>query len=147
MKTVCSDKNCQETQSINMCPVKPPMDMQSREPAMKQSTWKFNQDDKNCQSTKSIKSVCDGKNCKSTQCVHMQTAMKSCNKQLPKPSVPYKYTGLCSDKNCQSTRCYKKKSPMRPMCGNDMNCQYPVYAAIDAIKSYAVSAKDCLKPD
>ena len=25
--TVCSDKNCQETQSINMQPVKPSMDM------------------------------------------------------------------------------------------------------------------------
>ena len=30
---------------------------------------------------------------------------------------------MCSDKNCQSTRCYKKKSPIRPMCGDDKNCQ------------------------
>ena len=36
--SVCSDKNCQETQSINIWPMKPPMDMWSREPAMKQST-------------------------------------------------------------------------------------------------------------
>ena len=54
-ESVCCDKNHQ----VNMWPVKPEMDMWSREPAMKQPTYKFNQDDKNCQSTKSIESVYD----------------------------------------------------------------------------------------
>ena len=32
--TVCSDKKCQETQSINMWPVKPSMHMQLLKPAV-----------------------------------------------------------------------------------------------------------------
>ena len=39
---------------------------------------------------------------------------------------------LCKDKNCQSTRCFKKatrcfniKIPMKPIYGDDKNCQSP----------------------
>ena len=69
---VCSEKNCQDTKFKQ--PVKPAMDMQSREPEM-QSSFKM------------------------------------------------KHVTLCSDMNCQSTRCYKKKCPVRPVYGNDKNCQ------------------------
>ena len=40
-ESVCFDKNCQETQNINMQPVKPSMDMWSKEPAIQlQSSFK-----------------------------------------------------------------------------------------------------------
>ena len=74
-----------------------------------------------------VKFVCSEKNGQETKFIHMwplkPEMKKSSNMQLPKPAVQYNYTGLCNDKNCQSTRCYKKKSPMRPMCGDDKNCQ------------------------
>ena len=38
-------------------------------------------------------------------------------------SFKKKHVPLCKDKNCQSSRCYRKKSPVRPMYGNDKNCQ------------------------
>ena len=37
VKSVCSDKNCQENKSNSMQPVKPQMDMQSKEPAIQSS--------------------------------------------------------------------------------------------------------------
>ena len=75
------------------------------------------EDDKNCQSTKFIKSVCSYKNCQ------LQPVKPPMDMWLPKPAIPYKHARLCSDKNCQSKRCYRKKSPVRPMYGNDKNCQ------------------------
>ena len=38
-------------------------------------------------------------------------------------SFKKKHIPLCKDKNCQFTRCYRKRSPVRPMYGNDKNCQ------------------------
>ena len=80
-KTVCSDKQCQDTKL--MWPVKPQMDMQSREPATQlQSSFKKKHvslcKDKKCQSTKSSKYIHDDKKCQST---------------------------MCCDKNCQETQC------------------------------------------
>ena len=109
---VCSDKNCEDNKCVNMWPVKPDMHMQSMEPA----SFKKMCSGKNCQSTKSIKSVydyhkcqstvCSDKNCQETNFIHVQPLKleKSSIMQLPKPAVPYKYKRLCSDKNCQSAK-------------------------------------------
>ena len=76
MRPMCTmDKNCKSKTRSNMWSVTKSCTMQLPKPPMKQSTYKFNQDDKNCQSTKSVNSLCDGKNCQSPQCVHMQAAM------------------------------------------------------------------------
>ena len=60
---VCSDKNCQENQNINIWPVKPEMYMQLPKPAITRLC-----SDKNCQSTRCYKKPeyikCD-KNCQS----------------------------------------------------------------------------------
>ena len=73
---VCSHKNCQDNKCVNMWPVEPEMDIQSKEPAMQSSFKK-------------------------------------------------KHIASCCDRNCQSTICYKKKSPVRPMYGNDKNVNLP----------------------
>ena len=125
MKSVCSDKNCQETPNVHMELVQPAKKnscyMQSMpRPVMSQSSYKKRKsghDDK-CQST-----VCFEKNCQETQIVQMQPKKPISNMQFPKPAVTYKYTRLCCDRNCQSARYYKKKSPVRPMCGKEKNCQ------------------------
>ena len=78
-----NDKNCQEIPNVQMRPKKPLSLMQSvtkisvmwlPKPAMEQSTYKLNKDNKNCQSPKSskypVRPVCgDDKNCPSTQCM------------------------------------------------------------------------------
>ena len=75
-------------------------------------------DDKICQSN-----VCSDKNCQDTK--FMQPVKPEMNRpsKEPQSSFKKKHVPLCSDKNCQSTRCYRKKSPMRPMYGNDKDCQ------------------------
>ena len=67
VKSLFSDKNCQETQNINIQPVKPSMDIQLPKSVRKQVICK------NCQSTRCFSSkkkcpvrpVCDDKNCQS----------------------------------------------------------------------------------
>ena len=56
VKSMCSDKNCQETQSINVWPVKPSMDMWLPKPAVPYKYIRFCSD-KNCQSTRCYKKV------------------------------------------------------------------------------------------
>ena len=78
--TVCSEKNCQESQNVNMWPVKPPMNMQLSKPTRKQANHKKCEfikclcDDRNCQSDNNmcsdknqVKHVCYDRNCQSTQ--------------------------------------------------------------------------------
>ena len=67
------------------------------------------------------------KNCQETKLIHMWLLKpeKSSIKWLLKPAVLDQYKRLCCDKNCQTTRCYRKKCPVRPMCGDDKNCQSP----------------------
>ena len=82
-------------------------------------------DDKKCQAPK--KTVCEGKNCPSTQSSviwPVKPTMKNEDLQLREPATKSS-SSLCSDKNCHSTRCFKKitRSLMRPMCGDDKNCQ------------------------
>ena len=68
VKSMCSDMNCQETQNINMQPVKPPMDMWLPKPAVPYQ-YKRLCSDKNCQPARCFKkkcpvrAVCDDKNC------------------------------------------------------------------------------------
>ena len=77
MKSMCSDKNSQENQNINMWPVKPEMDMQSPRPAIPYKHTRLCSD-KNCQSTTcykkkdQVKSLCSNKNCQETKFNHMQ---------------------------------------------------------------------------
>ena len=71
--------------------------------------------------------VCEGKNCPSTQSSDMwplKPAMKYEDLWLREPATKSS-SSSCSDKSCHSTRCFKKiiRSPMRPMCGDDKNCQ------------------------
>ena len=73
--TVFSDKNCQDNKSVIMQPVKPQIDMQSKEPAM-QSSFK-----------KKHVPFCNDKNCQSTRCYKKKNQVKQ---------------GIrCSDKNLQ----------------------------------------------
>ena len=96
-KSVCDDKNCQSTQCIlmwtamkssHMQSVTKPSHMQLPIPAIKQSTYKkFNQDEKNCHSTKKhsseecpVRPLYNDKKCQSAKCRHMQkSAMPQCN--------------------------------------------------------------------
>ena len=98
--------------------------------------------DKNCQSTKSAKSVCDDKNCQPTQCIHMwpvKSVMKSSYMQSVRPTMlQSKYRtliyeeckvrpvslyddkncrptkSLCDGKNCQSAKCVHMWKPAMP---------------------------------
>ena len=121
-----------------MWPVKSARDMWSiPRPAKPQSKYKkkdqvkANQvsmsDDKNCKLPKFIKSVSSDTNCKDNRNGNMWPVKLQMDMQSKEPamqsSFKKKYVPLCSDKNCQSTRCYKKKSPKRPMCGDNKNCQ------------------------
>ena len=89
-ESMCFDKNCQ----VNMQPVKPEMDMQSKEP---QSSFK-----------KKHVPLCSDKNCQSTRC-YQKSEYTKCDKKCQftqKHCYDYKkcrYTKcLCDDKNCQS---------------------------------------------
>ena len=75
---LCSDKNCQDTKFKQ--PVKPAMDMWSREPSMWSS---FN---------KKHIALCNDKSCQSTTCY--------------KKENPVKQGSMCSDKNCQETNLF-----------------------------------------
>ena len=132
---MCFDKNCQ----VNMWPVKPEMDVQSKEP---QFIFKKKHvplcSDKNCQSTKCyrkkspVRTRCsNAKNCQSTMWP---------NKPISNPAMEQSNP---EDKNCQSTRCFKKKCPMRPVC-NDKNCQSDnirLDLNLKELTSYVVSTK------
>ena len=114
-----------------------PVKLQSSSKQKSPARQQYMCDGKQSQSTKFIKSLygdhkCQStmfsdKNCQETKLIHMWSLKpeKSSIKWLPKPAVPDQYKKLCSDKNCQSTRCYRKKHPVRPMCGDDKNCQSP----------------------
>ena len=75
---VCSDKNCQEMQNINMWPVKPSMDMLLPKPAVPYQ-YKRLCSDKNCQSTRCFKKkcpvrpMCEDKNCQSAKPMDYET--------------------------------------------------------------------------
>ena len=81
---MCSEKNCQEIQCVNMQPLKPEMSMESKEPAM-QSGFK-----------KKHVPLCSDKNCQSTRCYKRKSPVR--------PMCP-------DDKICQSANnmCYDKK--------------------------------------
>ena len=122
--SLCSEKKCQETQSINKQPVKTSVDMQLPKPAV---PYKYTRlcSDKNCQSTRcyKIKSpkrpMCgDDKNCQSTQCMQLlkPEMKKSSVMLLPNPAMEqstYKFNQ--DNKNYQSNRCFKEKCPMKPV--------------------------------
>ena len=107
-----------------MCPKKPQLDVQSKEP-VQQSSFKKKHvplyKGKNCKVTicenidsKSQVSRNSDKNCKEIKRPRkprgdMWSVTKETDMQLPKPAI----RRLCSNKHCQSTRCYK--SPVRPM--------------------------------
>ena len=57
-----------------------------------------------------VKSMCDDKNCQSNQCVHIQTAVKSCNMQSPELTIPSNYKKVCSEKNCQIYQMLQEKA-------------------------------------
>ena len=128
-RSVCSDKNCQENENIDMQPVKPQMNVQLKKPAMKSSNKKLIESNKNCEATISCKKQkeCEYDDSKSHMSRNsdknyqgkinnnMWSVINTKHMQLPKPAR------LCSDKNCQSTRCYK--SPVGPMNKYDKNCQ------------------------
>ena len=91
----CSEKNCQDNKCANMWPVKPEMNMWSKEP---QSSFKKKHvplcSDKNCQSTRCyrkrspMRPMCaKGKNCQSKPRSIMQSVAKSSIIQLPKPAM------------------------------------------------------------
>ena len=126
--SMCSHKKCQDKKCVNMLPVKPEMDIQSKE---SQSSFKKKHaplcSDKNCQSTRCYKkseySKCD-KNCQSTHFMwpkkpisNMQSVTKSSSMELSKPARKQ-----VIHKNCQSIKNYKKMYPVRPVC-DDKNCQ------------------------
>ena len=56
---VCSDKDCQENENVNIQPMKPQMVMQLPKPTIRRLC-----SDKNCQSTRCYKKKCYDKNCK-----------------------------------------------------------------------------------
>ena len=110
----CSDKKCQE--KIVMQPVKPPIDVQFKEPS-KQSSFKKKHvpllKGKNCEATMSHKKQkkCEykeskshisrnfDKNCQENGNNVMWSMTKSTKVvQLPKPAVLYEYRRLCKDK-------------------------------------------------
>ena len=117
-----SDKN---SQTNVMWPVKPPIDVQLKKPAMKSGNKKSIGVNENCKATMSHKKQkkcenndsksqsfkCSDKNCQ--EVIHMQSVTMKSDVQLPKPVI----RRLCKDKTCQSTRCYK--SPVRPVCKYD----------------------------
>ena len=72
VKSVCSDKNFHENQSINMQPVKPATNVQSVTNTRNKRLYS----NKNCQSDRCFKKKCpkrpmcgNDKNCQSTQCM------------------------------------------------------------------------------
>ena len=75
-------------------------------------------DDSICQSN-----VCSDKNCQNTKFMQPVKSEMNMQSKEPKSSLKKKHVPVCSDRNCQSTRCYRRKSPVRPMYGNDKNCQ------------------------
>ena len=87
--------------------------------------------DKQCQETKL--SVCEGKKWPSTRCSDRKPAIENKDVQSREPATKTK-SSLCRDRYCQSTRCFKKatrcsytKSPEKPICGDDKNCQSPQF--------------------
>ena len=122
VKSMSSDKKCQDNKSVNMWPVKSPVHMWSvTRSGNKKSIGSAK--NKNCQDTtcecndsKSQSSRCSDKNCQENENINMQSMTNTDNIWLPKPAVPYLYSRMCKDKDCQSTRCYKKRN-----C--DKNCQ------------------------
>ena len=92
---------------------------------------KKQEDDKNCQFIKNVKSKyddldsqstvlkCSDKKCQATkyyketdkncQTSVMWSVTKKSDMQLPKPAVPYEYRRKCKDKYCQATMSHKKQ--------------------------------------
>ena len=170
------DKNCQADKSAHIQLVKPVMSsvhMQSNIPAVpiqdKKSMQQIvpQEDDKNCQvNVKPVKKivfddkksssticyknpVCSNKKCQDTRftwpvkpVIYMQSKEAAMQSSFQK-----KHVLLCSDKNCQSTRCYRKKSPARPMYGNDRNCQETKFTPILPLKPEMKNQVICSYPN
>ena len=116
---MCSNKNCQENENIDVWPVKMQMDVWSKKPTIKSSNKKLIglAKEKKCQATacenndsKSESFKCSDINCQ--EIIHMQSVTKKSDVCLPKPVI----RRFCKDKTCQSTRCYKERN-------YDKNCQ------------------------
>ena len=80
-----------------------------------------------------MQSVCENKKCPSTQCSNRKPILKNRDVWSREPATETK-SGLCNDKNCQSTRCFRKATrclntqvPVKPMYGDDKNCQSPQF--------------------
>ena len=133
-KDILQNKNCSNVNIVNIQPQKPSLsDEQFKKPATmyKYKYNKYHEEfisyDKQCQETK--QSVCEVKKCPSIQCSDRKPVMKNKDMMSRELATETK-SSLCNDKNCQSTRCFKKftrcvnaKSPVRPMCNDDKNCQ------------------------
>ena len=137
-KEVLQNKNCSNVNIVNMKSQKPSLREEwFKKPAtMYKYKYKKHQEevicyDKQCQETK--RSVCEGKKCPSTQCSDMKPVMKNKDVWSREPATEAK-SSLYRDSYCQSTRCFKKatrcsytKSPQKPICGDDKNCQSPQF--------------------
>ena len=80
------------------------------------------------------KQVLQNKNCSNNNIANMQLQKPSLNQENMKKPATKPKSSLCRDRNCQSTRCFKKatkclytKSPEKPRCGDDKNCQSPQF--------------------
>ena len=146
---VCADKKCQATkcykkvnkncQTTNMQPVKPKMDMQSKEPTMQSSFKKKHVPlckDKTCQSTRCYRKKSpvrpmygNGKNCQEIKNVQIRPKKPISNMQsVTKSSIPIgKQVNhkkcLSNDKNCQSARKYSKECEYTMCLCDGKNCQ------------------------
>ena len=126
---MCSDKNCKDFKFMQ--PVKPEMDMWSKEP---QPCFKRKQvplcSDKSCQSTRcykkkdQVKSVCSDKNCQETQNINMWSVKPSMDMQLPKPAVPYQYKRYVVTRTVNLQGVSRKGCPVRPVC-DDITVNLP----------------------
>ena len=89
---MCSDKDCQENESIDMQPVKPKKDVWSKKPAMKSSHKKLIVLNKNCKAT-----TCENADFKSQS---FKCSDKNCQENINMQSVPVSLRGGWSNFSC-----------------------------------------------
>ena len=125
--TVFNDKNCQAETNVTMQPKKPQVDVWSKGSAMliQHNILKKQEDDKNCQSIKNVKSNeldsqftlmhCSAKNCQEND--FMWSVKIQMDVQLKKPAMKSSNKTFVSanDKNCQATIRYKKQKNVNMM--------------------------------
>ena len=125
---VCSDKKYQETQSINMWPVKPSMDMWLPKTAV---PYKYTRlcSDKNCQSARCYKKKNSDKNCQGTKFIHMWS-LKPEMKKLSYMHLSKPARKQVIHKNCQSANnMCSDKNQVKSVC-NDKNCQFTQWVSM-----------------